>query len=63
MKQIFNGWMSKYLAKPMLSDSKKFSTEDVNNILDDYQVECQLKYNSGTVPDAREWFSKKFYLR
>ena len=47
----------------LLSDSKIFSTEDVNNILDAYQVECQLKYNSGTVPDAREWFAKKFYFR
>jgi len=29
-------------------------------ILDKYQVECQLKYNTGTVPDAREWFSKNY---
>ncbi len=31
--------------------------EDINKILDAYQVECQLKYNTGTVPDAREWFA------
>lgn len=43
----------------VLADSNFFSTEDVNKILDAYQVECQLKYNNGTVPDAREWFAKK----
>ena len=29
-------------------------------ILDKYQVECQLKWNTGTVPDAREWFSNNY---
>lgn len=29
-------------------------------ILDKYQVECQLQYNTGTVPDAREWFAKNY---
>jgi len=50
-------------ANRLLADSKIFSTEEVNIILDAYQVECQLKYNSGTVPDAKEWFAKKFYFR
>jgi len=29
-------------------------------ILDKYQVECQLQYNKGTVPDAGEWFAKNY---
>lgn len=36
------------------NDIKKIN--DIEKILDDYQVFCQIKYNTGTVPDAREWF-------
>ena len=48
---------------PLLSDGSIFSTDDVNTILDAYQIECQLKFNTGTIPDAKEWFAKMFYFR
>ena len=38
--------------------TKMYSEEEVTNIIDRYQIECQLKYNTGTVPDAREWFEQ-----
>ena len=43
----------------------KCALADVSNelflaILDKYQIECQMKYNTGTVPDAREWFAKNY---
>ena len=38
-------------------NQKKYSEEELLNILDKYQVKCQLVYNEGTDPDAREWYA------
>ena len=37
---------------------RMYSEEEVLTIIDKYQVECQFKYNTGTVPDGREWFEQ-----
>ena len=37
---------------------RSYSEEEVLTIIDKYQIECQLKYNTGTVPDGREWFEQ-----
>lgn len=37
---------------------RMYSEEDILFIIDKYQVECQLKYNTGTVPDDKEWFEQ-----
>lgn len=47
------------------SSNEKLLLSDVSKelflaILDKYQIECQMQYNTGTVPDAREWFAKNY---
>jgi hypothetical protein len=39
------------------SNPNQYTEKDIKNILCSYQVYCQLKYNTGTVPDALEWFA------
>jgi len=55
-------WKERELSQ--LTKSKKSIIKDYDQvileILDRYQVECQMKYNTGTVPDARMWFAKNY---
>ena len=54
-KQVYN--INNSNDKMLLSD---VSVELFLEILDKYQVECQMQYNTGTVPDARECFAKNY---
>jgi hypothetical protein len=38
------------------TNSLIFSSHEMLKVLDDYQIYCQLNYDSGSIPDAREWF-------
>ena len=51
-----------FIAGVKWQEERMYSEEEIIIILDSYQVECQLKYSTGTIPDAREWleqFKKK----
>lgn len=51
---------SDFIEVAMHGETKLYTGVELGKILDAYQVECQLKYNEGTVPDAREWFIGKY---
>lgn len=44
----------------LLKQTAKEGKEDILHILDLYQINCQMTFHEGTVPDAREWYAKNF---
>lgn len=53
----FGRWVGgEVFARIFQPDEKKYSQRQLDKILSDYQVKCQMVYNEGTVPHALHWF-------